>query len=99
MTAYMIVDIEVRDNESFEEYRARVPALIRKHGGEYLTRGGTCDVIEGSWQPRRLVLFRFPSRAAIHAFFEDPDYADLKALRIRTCDSNIVAVDGVDSGA
>lgn len=96
MTAYMIVEIGVHDAAGFEEYRARAPALIRKHGGEYLARGGESEVIEGSWQPRRLVLFRFPSREAIRAFFDDPDYAELKALRLRTCDSNIVAFDGWD---
>jgi uncharacterized protein (DUF1330 family) len=94
MTAYMIVEIEVHDARGFEEYRERVPALIRKYGGEYLARGGESEVLEGSWQPRRLVLFRFPSREAIRAFYDDPDYAELKALRIRTSDANIVAVDG-----
>lgn len=96
MTAYMIVDLEIHDAAGFQEYRTRVPALIERHGGRYLARGGEVEVIEGSWQPRRLVLFRFPDRQAIKAFMDDPDYAELKALRIRTCDSNIVAVDGLD---
>lgn len=96
MTAYMIVDLEIHDAVGFQEYRARVPPLIERHGGRYLARGGEVEVIEGSWQPRRLVLFRFPDRQAIKAFMDDPDYAELKALRIRTCDSNIVAVDGLD---
>jgi len=41
------------------------------------------------------VLFRFPYRAAIRAFLDDPEYAELKALRQSTCDSIVVAVDGV----
>jgi len=40
MSAYMIVNIAVRDSTAYEEYKARVPALIQKHGGEYLVRGG-----------------------------------------------------------
>jgi uncharacterized protein (DUF1330 family) len=35
MTAYMIVKIDVKDPAVYEEYRAKVPAVIRKHGGEY----------------------------------------------------------------
>jgi uncharacterized protein (DUF1330 family) len=93
----MILDLDVHDVAGFQEYRNRVPALIAKHGGEYLVRGGESEVIEGSWRPRRLVLFRFPDRQAIRAFFADPAYAELNALRQRTCDSKIVAVDGVDS--
>ena len=40
-------------------------------------RGGTHEVLEGTWKPTRLVLFRFPDRAAIHAFMDDPGYAPL----------------------
>ena len=63
---------------------------------EYIVRGGEFDVIEGDWQPNRLVFFRFPNRRAIHDFFDDPEYADLKALRHRTANSIVVAVDGVE---
>jgi hypothetical protein len=41
MSAYLITNLDVKDANDFEEYRAKVPALIRKHGGEYLVRGGT----------------------------------------------------------
>ena len=49
----------------------------------------------GDWKPSRLVLFRFPDRAAIHAFLADPDYAPLKALRQRSATTDVVAVDGI----
>ena len=32
MTAYMIVDLDVHDQEGFQENRDGVPALIAKHG-------------------------------------------------------------------
>jgi len=96
MTAYMIVDLKVHDPEGFEEYRQGVPAVIAKDGGEYLVRGGDFEVIEGDWRPNRLVIFRFPDRAAIKRFFDDPDYAELKALRHRVSESIVVAVDGVE---
>lgn len=95
MAAYMIVNLEVKDPQAFEEYRAAVPALIRKHGGEYLVRGGALEVIEGNWKPSRMVVFRFPSRDAIHAFFADPEYQPLLAIRQRAAYSEIVAADGV----
>jgi uncharacterized protein (DUF1330 family) len=91
----MLVDIDVHDPAEFDAYRKGVPALIAKHGGEYLVRGGDFEVIEGNWKPHRLVLFRFPDRTAIRAFFADPDYAELMALRKRTCVTVAVAVDGV----
>lgn len=95
MPAYMIADINMKDPAAYERYKAEVPALIRRHGGEYLVRGGVHEVLEGDWQPTRLVVFRFPDRAAIHAFMNDPDYQPLKALRKQCAESDIVAVDGI----
>ena len=95
MPAYMIVDVDVRDAARYEDYKREVPALIAKHGGEYLVRGGAHEVIEGDWQPTRMVMFRFPSRAAIRAFMDDPDYRPLAALRHEIARSRIIAVDGL----
>ncbi len=91
----MIANIEVEDAAAYEEYKAQVPALIRKHGGEYLVRGGTSVVVEGNWKPNRLVLFRFPDRASALAFCNDPAYQPLKALRQRAAKADLVIVEGV----
>tara|TARA_A100001037_G_scaffold303204_1_gene336666 strand:- start:16520 stop:16810 length:291 start_codon:yes stop_codon:yes gene_type:complete len=96
MAAYMLVDVDVRDAEKYAKYRDEVPALIAKHGGEYLVRGGDFDVVEGDWQPHRLVLFRFPNRKAIHDLMGDPEYEELKALRQSVANSIVVAMDGIE---
>jgi uncharacterized protein (DUF1330 family) len=96
MSAYLITDIDVKDPAAFEEYRAKVPDLIRKHGGEYLVRGGTFIVLEGEWEPKRLVVLRFPSLSAVQNLFNDPEYQPLIALRKRVTESQMVAVEGID---
>ena len=96
MPAYLIVDIDVRDPVRYEEYKREVPRLIKKHGGEYLVRGGEVEVLEGTWEPGRLVVFRFPSRQAIRELSEDPEYRPLKALRQEVTRSNVVAADGIE---
>ena len=95
MAAYLIVDVDIKDPAAYEDYRSKVPAFIRKHGGEYLVRGGAHEVIEGDWRPTRLVLFRFPDAAAIRAFVDDPDYRPLAALRHRIADTDMVMVEGL----
>ena len=95
MTAYLIVDVDIKDPAAYEEYKAKVPAFIRKHGGEYLVRGGAHEVLEGDWKPTRLVLFRFPDRAAVRAFLDDPGYRPLATLRHRIADTDMVVVDGL----
>jgi uncharacterized protein (DUF1330 family) len=97
MPAFMIVDVHVHDPVAYEDYKKGVAPLAAKHGGEYLARGGACEVLEGTWTPARLVLFRFPDRASIQAFVDDPDYQELKALRHRVADTDIVVVEGLQS--
>ena len=94
MSAYMIVNIDVKDSTAYEEYKARVPALIQKHGGEYLVRGGKFVVAEGDWKPSRLVILRFPDIGSAQALNDDPEYQPLKALRQRVCKTDIVVVEG-----
>ena len=40
MTAYVIVDIEVKDAEGYEEYKKLAPPTIALYGGKYIARGG-----------------------------------------------------------
>ena len=95
MAVYMIVDITVKDPSAYEEYTAKVPALTRKHGGEYLVRGGNIQVLEGDWSPGRLVVSRFPDKESVEAFFSDPEYQPLKDLRHRVAKTDIVGVEGL----
>jgi uncharacterized protein (DUF1330 family) len=95
MSAYLITNIDVKDEAAFAEYRAKVPALVRKHGGEYLVRGGSFIVLEGDWEPDRLVVLKFPDLASVRALFDDPDYQPLKSLRQQVTKGEMVAVEGV----
>ena len=94
MSAYMIVNVDVKDPAAYEEYKTKVPTLIRKHGGEYLVRGGKFVILEGGWKPTRLVILRFPDIASVQALFLDPEYQPLKTLRHQVSNADIVAAEG-----
>jgi uncharacterized protein (DUF1330 family) len=94
MPAYLIVNIEVTDPPAFERYRAAVPPVIAKHGGRYLVRGGEMRRLEGERPWHRLVVLEFPTRDAAEAFYADPEYAPLLALRLASTRSDVVLVDG-----
>ena len=95
MSAYLIFDVDIPNPKRYEVYKRDVAKIIARHGGEYLVRGGEFEVIDGDWQPARLVLLRFPDRKAIHAFLDDPDYLPLRNLRKLIAKSHVIAVDGV----
>ena len=96
MPAYFIVDqLEVTDPDTLKEYAAGVGATVTKYNGKALVRGGDFEVLEGSYQPRRMVLMEFPDMAALKAWYDSDDYAELKKMRQSSSSSNIVAVEGL----
>jgi uncharacterized protein (DUF1330 family) len=95
MPAYLIVQINVTDPEKFARYREAVPPVIEASGGRYIVRGCTVEVLEGSHDGRRLVLFEFPSMEAIRRFWHSREYAEVKVLRENAADIDVWAVPGV----
>jgi uncharacterized protein (DUF1330 family) len=95
MSAYVIVDVEIKDRLAFEDYVRNVPPLVRKHHGQYLAVSDTAHVIEGNWKPHRLVLVHFPDLMTARMFLDDPEYLPWKQLRQRIANSSMVAIEGL----
>ena len=97
MVAYVINDMEVTDPPLLEEYKKLSPATVAQYGGRFLARGGTMEVVEGDWKPKRLVILEFPSLAQAKAWVDSPEYAPARRIRQRASRSNIVLLEGVSS--
>ncbi len=95
MPAYIVVDCEVTDPVRYEQYRLLTPAAIARHGGRFLVRGGATEVLEGDWQPRRVVLLEFPSMEAARTFYDSPEYREARAVRDGAANMDIIVVAGV----
>ncbi len=95
MTAYVIVQIEVTDPETFETYRAQVPATLEAYGGGYVVRGGEQEVLEGDWPHPRTVVLKFPSMEEAKAWHASSEYEAPKALRLSASKCNMLVVDGL----
>ena len=93
--AYMIVQIKITREEGWPEYRQKVAELFTRHGGRHLVRGGPVEVLEGSYDGRRLVIFEFPSMEVIRSVWDSPDYAEVKKLREGAGELDVWAVPGV----
>ena len=95
MPAYMIVEIEVHDAKAFEEYRKMVVPTIQKYGGKYLVRGGKTEVLEGGWNPKRIVVLEFDSVDKAKQWYHSEDYRPAKEIRLGATTGNTVLVEGV----
>ncbi len=95
MSAYVVVQESVTDQETFDAYRKDVPATVTAFGGRFVVRGGALTVVEGAWPLPRLIILEFPSREAAEGWYRSPAYQKLLPLRLRSCTGNLVIVDGV----
>lgn len=94
MPAYVVVDIAIHDPVRYEEYRRVAPPSIAAYGGRYLVRGGSLGILEGEWQPTRLVVLEFPTVEQARAWWASPEYAPAKAMRQASAHTNMVVVAG-----
>ena len=98
MPAYVIADVKVSDPERYKEYMALSPAAIEAAGGRFLVRGGAHEVLEGSWQPTRMVIAEFADMASARAFYNSAKYREARAKRAGATEHfNMVVVQGVES--
>ena len=94
MSAYIVVQVEVTEPAGYDEYKKMVPSSLAAYGGKFVVRGGACETLEGSWQPRRLVVLEFPSVARAKEWWASSEYRDSKALRQRTAKTEMIVVEG-----
>jgi uncharacterized protein (DUF1330 family) len=94
MPGYIITNAEVFDADAYGEYGALAPDAIKKYGGEFLTRGGAAEIMEGNWQPHRIVVVKFDSVEDAKAMYNSPEYQAAKVKREGAADFNMIVVEG-----
>jgi uncharacterized protein (DUF1330 family) len=95
MTAYLIAQSTgVSDPAGLAEYREKVRPVIEAYGGQYLAAGAP-DAKEGDSQALRIAVIAFPSMERLNAFYDAPEYQELKALRQRSSTGQLLFLDGL----
>ncbi len=95
MSAYVIVEVDVEDPEKFERYRELVPPIVQQYGGRYVVRGGSPEVLEGTWVPKRIVVLEFDNVQRVKEFVESEEYQPVKQIRLEAARANMIVVEGV----
>lgn len=93
MKAFLILDFTILDMEKFAEYIDKIPAFISKHDGKYIVRGVVPTVMEGDWEPERVVVIEFPTKENAQSFLSDPEAQSLFELRHKTTVSKLILVE------
>lgn len=96
MSAYIIAEVKVHDAQLYEQYKGQVQATLDKYGGRFRVRGGRTELLEGDWNPPRLVVLEFPSVDDARAWWSSTEYAESKSLRQRSAVTQMILAEGVD---
>ncbi len=98
MPAYVCVEIEIHDLDTYEEYKKLAPPSIAQYGGRYIVRGGATEALEGDWAPKRFVILEFDSMDAARAWWSSPEYSAARAIRQRCAATQMLLVEGLPPG-
>lgn len=93
---YWIANMDVRDADMYDKYRAANAKPFAEYGARFLVRGGPQQIREGQSRTRTVVL-EFPSYAEAVACYESPAYQGAKDIRMNVSDGTLVIVEGYDS--
>jgi uncharacterized protein (DUF1330 family) len=94
MAGYIVVQVDVHDQQKYDEYRKLVPASLAAYGGRFVVRGGKTETLEGTWSPKRFVILEFDSVEQAKRWWASPEYAKAKAMRQRAAKTEMLVVEG-----
>ena len=95
MSAFLIVDTEIKNPDKYEEYKKLTKPIAEKYGGTYRARGGEMDVRETDlWTPTRIVIIEFPDMDSARAFVDSDEYAPVRPLRRDNASCTLLIVEG-----
>jgi uncharacterized protein (DUF1330 family) len=94
VTAYVISEVEVQDEQLADRYRALARSSIERYGGRYMVRGARPDATEGVWEgTHRLVMVEFPSMQRAREWYASPEYAEALTIRHKALDRRLLFVE------
>ncbi len=96
MKAYVIVEINIHDNDLYDEYKKLTPASIAAYGGKFVVRGAKSESLEGDWNPGRVVVLEFPSVEIAKEWWHSEEYTKAKKIRHGGTATKMLVIEGME---
>lgn len=100
MPAYMIIAARIGDREAFVSgYGKAAAELVQRFGGRYVLRAPGACALEGAFgDGASVVISEWPDRESALAFWNSPDYAEVKRLREGLAEVQVLLVEAPKIG-
>lgn len=95
MTAYVHINLRIKDAAKQAALAPRFQAALQAAGGRVLHFGPVAQVLEGDLAPLPIAgIFEFATLADALAFYQSPEYAPIKVERDLAQEARMFVVDG-----
>ena len=94
MSAYLIAQVNIINEELYKEYKKRASPIVEKYGGKFLTRGGKFEIVLGQWNYKRTVIIEFPSYEEAINWYSSDEYKPVRKIREDNSEGNAIIIDG-----
>ena len=96
MSAYVIVEVTIHNQEEYEEYKKLTPVSIAAYDGRFVVRGAKTESLEGDWNPERIVVLEFPTIDRAKEWYHSKEYTAAKKIRHQNATSKMLLVQGFE---
>ena len=93
-TAFIYVEMTIRDPERFKQYTALSAPAVHAAGGRYVVAGVKPEVVEGAFDAHRIVVVQFPSAERARAFYHSVAYQAARRKRVGAAEFKMLLLEG-----
>ena len=97
MTYFSVLEVTPTTDTWAADYVQASGPLVTKHGGKYIARTSSHEILEGNGEPVALrIIIEWPSKEAAKAFMTDPEYVPHLEARTAGSVSHHVLIEAKD---
>jgi uncharacterized protein (DUF1330 family) len=94
MSHYFMACIHITDEDEYRKYLERAGEVFARFGGTYLAVDDGPELMEGEWDPGRVVLISFESEEDFNTWYRSAEYQEILQYRLRGSKSKAILVRG-----
>jgi len=95
MAAYIIFDVEVTDPTLADDYLKLANESLTPFQSKTIVHAGALEVLDGDWEPERVVVVEFESMEQARQWYMSPAYTKAKDILRRAASVKVILVEGV----
>jgi uncharacterized protein (DUF1330 family) len=94
MSHYFMACIHITDEDEYRKYLERAREVFARYDGTYLAVDDSPKLLEGEWDPGRVVLISFESEEDFNTWYRSAEYQEILQYRLRGSKSKAILVRG-----